>query len=153
VSDAAGLLAAVAALDGATLDAFMRDVSAEFVADLDQARDALAARTGFNLIHRASFLKVDVFPLVSAFDEVAADRAAAIVVPGLSGALRVASVEDVLLAKLRWYRLGGESSEVQRRDIEGLIAINRDALDTSHLHEWADALGVADLLARFLRTR
>ena len=107
----------------------------------------------FNLIHRSSFLKVDIFPLVTAFDEVVADRAVAVTLPGLSGALRVASAEDILLAKLRWYRLGNESSEVQRRDIEGLIALTGDRLDFTHLRAWAPALAVGDLLSRFLLAR
>lgn len=140
----------VAALTDQTLEMFIADVSSAFVADLDQACEALAARTGFNLIHRSSFLKVDVFPLVSAFDAVAAERAEAVAIPGASGTLRVASREDILLAKLRWYRLGGDVSEVQRRDIEGLVALNRGALDMAHLREWAAALGIADLLIRFV---
>ena len=143
----------VAALDEGMLGDFMRRVSTEFVADLEQARDAFAADLCFNLIHRSSFLKVDIFPLVTAFDEVVADRAVAVTLPGLSGALRVASAEDILLAKLRWYRLGDESSEVQRRDIEGLIALTGDRLDFTHLRAWAPALAVGDLLSRFLLAR
>ena len=143
----------VAALDAGTIGDFMQRVSLEFVADEEQARAAVAAGTGFNLIPRASFLKVDIFPLATPFDEVVADRAVAVNLPGLSSALRVASTEDILLAKLRWYRLGGESSEVQRRDIEGLIALNDGTLDVTHLREWAAVLGVADLLSRFVLAR
>lgn len=55
-------------------------------------------------------------------------------------------MEDILLAKLRWYRLGGESSEVQRRDVRQLIVLNRDALDMGYLRQWATVLGVDDLL-------
>lgn len=143
----------VAALDDTVVNAFIDDVSAEFVADLDQAREALAAGTSFNLIHKTTFLKVDIFPLASAFNDAVAERAVSVALPGISGTLRVASAEDVLLSKLRWYRLGGESSTVQQRDIEGLVAINRDNLDVAYLRAWADALGVADLLSRFLATQ
>jgi hypothetical protein len=66
---------------------------------------------------------------------------------GLS--IRVASREDILLAKLHWYRLGDESSEQQRRDILGIVAMNREVLDTSYLSHWASQLGVHDLRTRF----
>lgn len=69
--------------------------------------------------------------------------------PGGAQALRVATKEDILLAKLRWYRLGDEQSEVQRRDIRQLLALNRDALDSAYLDNWAAVLGVSDLLERF----
>ncbi len=121
-----------------------------FVADADQAREAVAARSSFNLIHRASFLKVDVFPCTTPFDREAQRRAESIVPPGGTHPLRVATMEDILLAKLRWYRLGGEESEVQRRDIRGIVALNRTELDLDYLRRWAALLGVADLAERFL---
>jgi hypothetical protein len=64
----------------------------------------------------------------------------------------VASTEDILLAKARWYRLGGETSEVQRRDIESLVALNRASLDREYLARWAGNLGVEDLVERFLHS-
>ncbi len=71
--------------------------------------------------------------------------------PGAAEPLRVATREDILLAKLRWYRLGDEQSEVQRRDIRQLVALNRDAFDSAYLGTWAHVLGVADLLRQFER--
>lgn len=130
---------------GSLIDA----LSAEFVADEDQARAALATSTSFNLIHRATYLKVDVFSPGSDFDRTAMTRAEMIVIPGAIEPLPVATTEDILLAKLRWYRLGGEESEVQRRDIRGLIALNGESLDGAYLERWARALDVADLLVRF----
>jgi hypothetical protein len=57
----------------------------------------------------------------------------------------VASAEDILLAKLRWYRMGGEVSESQWSDIAGILAVNPD-LDAAYLHTWAARLGAGDLL-------
>jgi hypothetical protein len=62
----------------------------------------------------------------------------------------VATREDILLAKLQGFRLGDESSEQQRRDIEGIVALNRDRLDRAYLTRWARDLQVEDLLNRFL---
>ena len=128
------------------LPALMRDMDAAFVADAEQAAAALAAGMSFNLIHRTTYLKVDLFPCDNAFNRSALDRAVSITIPGARETLRVSSVEDILLAKLRWFRLGGESSEVQRRDVRQLIALNRDALDVGYLQHWAVVLGVEDLL-------
>ncbi|MEX0692747.1 MAG: hypothetical protein WD934_03325 [Gemmatimonadales bacterium] len=97
------------------------------IGDLAEVREGRA----FNLIHRNSYLQVDLFPIVSP-------------------AIRVATREDILLAKLWWYRLGDESSERHRGDIVGIIALNRELLDRAYLARWAADLGVGDLLARFL---
>lgn len=140
----------VAALHAAALGPLFGDLSRDFVADIDQAASALASGTSFNLIHRTALLKVDVFPCVSAFDAEAIRRAEEIILPNATGALRVATREDILLAKLRWYRLGGELSERQQRDIQRLVALNRGELDERYLQHWAAQIGVADLLARFL---
>ena len=122
----------------------------EFYADLDQAIDAIRDGTSFNLIHRTSFLKVDFFPLTSDFNRAALQRAESVTLGALPDSISIASSEDILLAKLRWYRLGDESSEVQRRDIRGLIAMNRERIDPAYLERWALELGVGDLLQHFL---
>ena len=62
----------------------------------------------------------------------------------------VASPEDTLLAKLEWYRLGGEVSDRQWRDILGVMKVRAGDLDVGYLQKWAPALGVADLLERAL---
>jgi hypothetical protein len=140
----------VATLERRDLTPLIANLSGAFLADLDQAIGALEAGTSFNLIHRGTYLKVDVFPCLTAFDREATRRALDVVPSGGHGSLRVATREDILLAKLRWYRLGGETSEVQQRDIESLVALNRDHLDQLYLTRWAEALGVEDLLRRFL---
>ncbi len=140
----------VADISMAALPALMRDLDATFVADGAQATAALAAGTSFNLIHRTTYLKVEFFPCDTAFTRAALGRAITINIPDAAESLRVSSVEDILLAKLRWYRMGGESSEVQRRDVRQLIALNRDTQDVNYLRHWAVSLGVDDLLASAL---
>ena len=65
----------------------------------------------------------------------------------------VATAEDVVLSKLRWYRLGGETSEQQWNDVLGVISVQRDRLDLAYLRDWAQYLKVDDLLEQVLAER
>jgi hypothetical protein len=94
--------------------------------------------------------KIDVFVARGReFDRQAAERALPQLIddsPGAS-AFRVASPEDTILAKLEWFRRGGETSERQWWDVVGVLRVTADA-DREYLRRWAPALGVADLLER-----
>lgn len=63
--------------------------------------------------------------------------------------LALASPEDVVLAKLEWYRLGGEVSERQWWDIIGVLKVAAP-VDEAYLRQWAASLAVTDLLDRAL---
>lgn len=52
----------------------------------------------------------------------------------------VASLEDVLLAKLEWARMG--DSELQRGDVVGLLERRGDELDWAYLEKWVAELGL-----------
>jgi hypothetical protein len=140
----------VADFESVDLRALMRAFDTEFFVDPEQAVGSVGQGQSFNLIHRTSYLKVDFFPAASAFNQVALERAERVILGATGPAVRVATREDILLAKLWWYRLGDEASDRQRRDILGIIALNRDLLDHAYLDHWAVALGVQDLLGRFL---
>jgi hypothetical protein len=63
--------------------------------------------------------------------------------------------EDFLTAartKLRWYRLGGEVSDRQWRDVLGVISVCRPRLDLEYLRRWCADQNVGDLLERALST-
>ena len=60
----------------------------------------------------------------------------------------VATAEDTLLAKLEWYRRGGEVSERQWRDVLGVLKVQAGALVIDYLYRMADELGVKDLLEK-----
>ena len=64
--------------------------------------------------------------------------------------LFVATPEDNLLRKLWWFRMGGEVSDRQWRDILGIPRISAQRLDHAYLAQWAPRLAVADLLERAL---
>jgi hypothetical protein len=62
--------------------------------------------------------------------------------------VRVSSAEDMILAKLEWYRAGGEISQRQWRDILGIINLQFERLNRDYLNKWAEDLGIDDLLQR-----
>jgi hypothetical protein len=129
-------------------------LGADWYADPDQMRAAIASQRAFNLIHIPSMQKFDVFPVYRQFDESQLHRATDVLLTFAGEDIRcpVASAEDILLAKLDWYRAGAESSERQWSDIMGLLETNPH-LDLVYVRNWAHRLQVEDLLARALSQR
>lgn len=123
-----------------------------FYLDIETIRHAIRQRSSFNLIHLATMFKVDIFVSKGRpFDRQQLDRRQAWVVDPESGrTIYVATPEDTVLSKLAWYRLGGEMSDRQWRDILGVLAVQGDRLDLVYLRRWAEALDVSDLLQRAL---
>jgi hypothetical protein len=119
----------------------------DWYADADQMRASIMAGRAFNVIYLPFVQKVDVFPATEEFHRSQLERATKVAIPFLedSAEYPVASAEDILLAKLQWYRMGGEVSERQWSDIAGILAVAPD-LDAAYLRAWAVRLGVADLL-------
>jgi hypothetical protein len=67
-------------------------------------------------------------------------------------ACAISSAEDCIVSKLRWYRLGGEVSDRQWRDVLGVISVCRPRLDLEYLRRWCADQNVGDLLERALST-
>lgn len=127
-------------------------LSEEFYADEEMMRDAIERHSSFNLIHYETALKVDVFiSKLRAFDKVQLKRRqTSVIATDPERSIYVASPEDTILAKLEWYRLGGEVSERQWRDVLGVMKVRAGDLDVGYLQKWAQALEVSDLLERAL---
>ena len=127
-------------------------LSPEFYADDEMMRGAIKHHSSFNLIHYETSFKVDVFiPKLRTFDRLQLGRrASAIVATDPERSLYVISPEDVILSKLEWYRMGGEVSERQWRDILGVLKTQAGGIDLDYLREWAKELKVSDLLKRAL---
>ena len=125
-------------------------LEAEYYVPEERIRDAVARRASFNVIHLDTMVKVDVFVSRDRpFDRRAFERSGpASVVDGVT--LPVSSAEDIVLAKLEWYRRGGEVSERQWSDVLGVLRAVADRLDLNYLAGGAVELGVGDLLERAL---
>lgn len=142
----------VAALQPEHVAPLVAQLGAAFYADEAMIRDAVARRSSFNLIHLDSMFKVDVFVTTGRPFERAqfARRALQTLSQEPQRAAYVTTAEDIILAKLEWYRRGGEISERQWRDVVNVVKVQGEALDLEYLRHWAAQLGVADLLERVL---
>ncbi len=121
-----------------------------FYLSLDAIKDALRRRSSFNIINSDTGFKVDVFiPKDTPFDRSALARRTTVTMPDQPDEpLVVYAPEDVILFKLRWYRLGNESSQQQWKDVRGVFQTQGDRLDQSYLDRWAADLSVTDLIQR-----
>ena len=143
----------IAKLRSEDISAFIKELQNEFYLDGEMIKDAVIRQTSFNIIHRESMFKVDVFvPRPRRYLEMQFSRAQQESLssdPQMSA--MVASPEDILLAKLEWYRMGGEVSERQWRDVIGVLRVQAGVLDVDYLQRMARELEVADLLEQALK--
>ena len=130
------------------------ELRSDFYIDEDQVRAAITHARSFNLIHYQSSYKFDIFPLIDdRYQQTQFGRRrfeTSSIFTGEPLEFAISAPEDVILSKLRWFRLGGEVSQQQWNDVLGVIAVQRNKLDLPYLREWAERLGIAILLERAL---
>ncbi len=122
----------------------------EFYIDAEMIRDAIQHTSSFNMLHIESMFKVDVFIIKHrAFDRNQLQRRILQTI-GDSPADRAyfSAAEDIILAKLEWFRAGGEVSDRQWQDILGVLSLQAERLDFEYLQTWAKTLGVQQLLQK-----
>lgn len=126
-------------------------VAKEYYVSEPAMRDAIQRRSCFNLIHLPTSFKVDIFVSRGRRFDVSSLARSTVHRLGTEEHgldVPVASVEDILLAKLDWYRAGNEASERQWDDVSRLYKLNRDNLDWTYLETTAEEIGVTALLDR-----
>jgi hypothetical protein len=123
----------------------------DYYVDEQAWQDAVGRGLPYNIIHLGTMLKVDLMPLKRrAFSREEARRAQPHLLEAGTHPVRVASAEDAILTKLEWFELGGRSSARQWQDLLGILKQQGAALDGAYLAQWADVLGVRDLLEQAL---
>ena len=129
---------------------FLELVVGEFYVSPTAAVDAIAFRSSFNLIHLRSAFKIDIFVAKDRpFERAQFARSSNQLLDSESGRVaNFASAEDIILAKLEWYRQGGEQSDRQWQDMLGIVAVQGDLLDWEYMQSMAKTLQVGDLLER-----
>jgi hypothetical protein len=140
----------IATIDPGHTASLVARLAGDYYIPLERLDWAVRERGSVNFIHLATMFKIDIFASKDRdYDRAAASRARLGPIDDQPDAplFPLASPEDTILAKLEWFRRGGEASEHQWRDILGVLRVTVSA-DRAYLREWATALRVADLLER-----
>ncbi len=130
----------------------VKALQGEYYIDAGMISGAIRDRSCFNIIHYATMVKLDIFAVKDRpFDRSAIARTRLEVLSETIEPARrfpFASCEDIILAKLEWYRLGDEISQRQWQDVLGVMKVQGNILDQTYLDTWAGNLGLTDLLER-----
>lgn len=111
------------------------------------AMAAFSARSQFSVIDLNTGFKVDlIVKRDREFSRTEFDRRQRVELGDVP--VHLATAEDTIFAKLEWATLG--ESERQIRDVEAMVRLLGDRLDTEYLRNWAGELGIADSLERVL---
>lgn len=121
-------------------------LDSDFYVDRASIQDAVEHHRHFNLIHRKWMLKVDVYvrPEEGIFAEEMRRAKPLKLKADPDRYAFVATPEDTLLQKLRWYRLGDDVSDRQWRDVLGILKATGEELDHDYLDRWALARVIHD---------
>lgn len=126
----------------ATLITFLQGLPEdEYYVDHDVARDALKRHTQFNVVDFATAWKVDLIIRKSrpfSVEEFARRQRGEV----FGVEVHVATAEDAILSKLEWAKLG--DSELQLRDVAGILDVRRDSLDRPYIERWVVELGLEE---------
>ncbi|MEN6500094.1 MAG: hypothetical protein ABFC65_06120 [Rectinema sp.] len=135
------------------LQPFVAALQDEFYVDDEIIAESIQRHSSFNIIHRETMFKVDVFiPRPRPFLQSQLARAQRQTFTfETEVSAKFASPEDTILSKLEWYRMGGEVSDRQWRDVLGVLKTRAGELDLDYLRKWAGELKIDDLLERILK--
>jgi len=134
-------------LHAGQVEEVVRQLENGFYVDGDMIIEAIRRRASFNIIHLQTMLKIDIFlPRSDPFCRSELERASAKLVEGHE--MIIATAEDIVIEKLRWYELGGGISDRQWSDVVGVLKVQGERLDWLYLITWAEHLELGHLLDR-----
>lgn len=132
------------------IDRLTAALNDEFYIDELAVREAVTRQTSFNVIHQETMFKVDMFiAKTREFDR--AQLAHRVQVEFSRDPIRrawILSPEDIILAKLEWFKAGGAVSERQWRDVVGIFKVQSDKLNLNYMHDMARTLKISELLEK-----
>ncbi|QEG40773.1 hypothetical protein [Roseimaritima ulvae] len=142
----------VGELTEADVPSLLKKLGSEYYASEPAIRDAIRRQSCFNLVHLPMSFKVDVFVSQQRpFDlQVIARAQLGNLDSDTDWLVPIATAEDIIVIKLQWYRLDGETSERQWNDMSRLILLLGASADFDYLHPASQLVGVENLLVRLL---
>ena len=127
-------------------------MTGEFFIDEMMVREAIERKLSFNVIHLDTMQKVDIFLSDQPLAQSEMQRRQQLLITQNPERLAwLPSSEDIILHKLIWYRLGNRVSDRQWRDVLGVLKVQAERLDFGYLAQWAETLGLVNLMAQALR--
>lgn len=119
------------------LEEFLSEFQEVAMAEREPALDAFRRRSMFNIICYESAEKMDLILLKEhAYDRTAFHRRKRVKLAGFP--VNIVTAEDLILGKLRWAR--HSLSELQLRDVSGLMGTQKEDLDWKYLDHWVKEL-------------
>jgi hypothetical protein len=113
----------------------------EYYVDLDAALEAHRSESLFNVIDLSNGWKVDlIFRKSRPFSKKEFSRRQPVDLQGIR--LYIASVEDVMVAKLEWAKLANSQRQIE--DVASILRLRSDALDRAYLGKWIPDLGLQE---------
>jgi uncharacterized nucleotidyltransferase DUF6036 len=143
----------VAEIESEKVIPLLKALEGSFYVDEHAVREAIKRRQSFNAIHYDLAFKVDFFiPKLDEFSRMQIERRELRqLAPDVEQKIYVATAEDTILAKLRWYDSGGRVSSTQWTDVVGILGGSSSQLDLNYLRKWAETLGLTELLDQAFR--
>ena len=138
------------------IEALYLSLEPGYYIDKGMIREAIRHRSSFNIIHFDSMMKIDIFVLKEREFDREAFKRKRIGVQDIEGSrfeYFISSPEDIILSKLEWFKMGGEVSERQWRDIIGVLKVQENNLDMEYLQKWIDRLHLSGLWKRLLEEK
>lgn len=143
----------VVALAPSDTDRFVDAFSGQdFHVDADVARAEIGRRGVFNILYEPFLLKFDIIVQKGDLYSRSAFRRRFRVEGAIDcgTGFWISSPEDLVLAKLAWYREGNQQDGQQLDDVVNVLTC-QDAIDVAYLDEWADLLDLRKLLGIALK--
>jgi predicted nucleotidyltransferase len=114
--------------------------ASDYYFDLKSAIEAARQKSMFNVLDMASGWKIDfIFVKPGPYHQEAFSRRTSAVVDGVP--LIAVTVEDLMIAKLDWARMGESSRQI--RDVAGVLKIQQGSIDRPYIEKWVKELGLA----------
>lgn len=143
----------VAALKTVHVTDLVNSLQSDFYIDKDMITNAIHRRSSFNIIHLNTMFKVDIFILKEnegALEEMSRRQSYSLNEEGMTP-IFLASAEDIIVQKLKWYKMGNRISERQWLDVLGVLQVQKDQLDYDYLKKAADRTNITDLLSEAIK--